>query len=94
MILKKGAFSDLEILEIYGQINSEEYQQDPLTQIKMLNTEKQEPPTNLKSKILIIEIPQITKQNLMEEDKIIVELIKKRRLHYHLSETKTGKKLR
>ena len=32
MILKKGWFSDLEILKICGQLNSEEYEQVPLTQ--------------------------------------------------------------
>ena len=41
MILKKGWFSDLEVLEIY-QKNEEEYQQDSTTLIEMLNTEKQE----------------------------------------------------
>ena len=47
MILKKGWFSDLEILEIYQQINWEEYQQDPTMQIETLNTEEKKTPRNL-----------------------------------------------
>ena len=43
MMLRKVWFSDLEIVEICGQINSEEYQQSPLTEIEIVNTEKQEP---------------------------------------------------
>ena len=31
MLLKKGWFSNLEILEIYQQVNREKYQQDPTT---------------------------------------------------------------
>ena len=42
-ILKKGWFSDLEILEIYQQINREIYQQEHTTLTETLNTEKQEP---------------------------------------------------
>ena len=43
MRLKKGWFSDLEIVEIFGRINSEEYEQDPPTRIETLNIKKQEP---------------------------------------------------
>ena len=56
MILKKGWFSDLKILEIQGKINSEEYHQDSQTQIKA--PQKQEPLTELKGKIIITETPQ------------------------------------
>ena len=41
MILKKGWFSDLEILEIY-QLNREEYQENPTNRTETLNTEKPE----------------------------------------------------
>ena len=47
MILKKSWFSDLEILEIYQEINREEYQQDTTTQTETLNTEKQETPNRI-----------------------------------------------
>ena len=39
-IIKKGHFSDLEILEIGEQVNSEEYEQDPPTWLETLNTLK------------------------------------------------------
>ena len=42
MILKESCFFDLKIPQICRQINREEYQQDSLTQIETLNTEKQE----------------------------------------------------
>ena len=41
MILKKGWFSDHEILETYKQINKERFEQDLQSQIETLNTEKQ-----------------------------------------------------
>ena len=41
MIIKKGWFSDLEILEIHQKINKES-RQDPNTVINTPNTEKQE----------------------------------------------------
>ena len=44
MILKKPCFSDPEIIETCRPIDCEKYQQDPQTQIKTLNTAKQEPP--------------------------------------------------
>ena len=43
IIRKKGYFSDLEIVAICGQVNSEEYEEDPPTRIKTLNTEEEEP---------------------------------------------------
>ena len=43
MILKKGCFSKLGILEIYQQINREEYWKDPTTRYETLNIKKQEP---------------------------------------------------
>ena len=42
IIIKKGWFSDLEILEIYQQINRETYQQYPKTKIEKINIKKQE----------------------------------------------------
>ena len=42
MIIKKGRFSDVEILEIHQQINSETRQEDPIIKIKTVKTEKQE----------------------------------------------------
>ena len=42
MILTKGWFSDLETLEIYGQVNSEKISNDPPTKFETLNTQKQE----------------------------------------------------
>ena len=53
MILKKGWFSDLAILKIYGQINSEEYEQDSLTQIEKLNTEKKKSSNRTETQILL-----------------------------------------
>ena len=41
-IIKKGWFSDLEILEIHQQIDKESYQENNYTVIEALNTEKQE----------------------------------------------------
>ena len=40
-MLEKDWFPDLEILEIYGEVNSEKYEQDPPTRIETLNIEKQ-----------------------------------------------------
>ena len=40
----KGWFSDLEIQEVYQQINRGKYQQDITTRTKTLNTEKEVPP--------------------------------------------------
>ena len=37
MILKKGLFSDLEILEICEHVNREEYEEDPPNRIETLN---------------------------------------------------------
>ena len=42
MIIKKGWFSNLEILIMHQQINMEARQQDPNTIIDTSNTEKQE----------------------------------------------------
>ena len=64
MILKKGWFSDLAMLEICRQVNSEEYEQDPLMQIETLNTENRN-----------ITEPSTIKQMLTQEVK--TELIKK-----------------
>ena len=44
MLIKKGCFPDIEILEIYQRVNWEEYQQDPSTQTETLNVEKKNPP--------------------------------------------------
>ena len=63
MILKSGLSWDLEILEIFEHVNGEEYQDSP-TQIKTLNTEKQELLTELKRKILKTEIPHPTSLNI------------------------------
>ena len=53
-ILKKGWFSDLEILEICEQVNREIYEEDPSIQIKTVIIEMHDPPppAELKSKIL------------------------------------------
>ena len=56
MILRNGWSSDLKILEISGQVNNEEYDQDPPFQIKTLIAKKQEPLTQLKHKILQTDI--------------------------------------
>ena len=40
MILKKSWLSDLEILEIYKQVNREEYELDPPIQSETLDTKK------------------------------------------------------
>ena len=42
MILKKGCFAEIEIQEIYEQVKSVKYEQDPLTRIETLKTEVQE----------------------------------------------------
>ena len=47
IILKKGWFSDIEILEICGDVNREEHGQKP--QLEVLNTEKKEPATRIKT---------------------------------------------
>ena len=47
MILKKGYFSDFEILEINQQVNREEYQQNPITRTEMLNNKRQELPNRI-----------------------------------------------
>ena len=44
IILKKEWFSDFEILEIWGQVNSEKYEKDLSTRSETLNTEKPEEP--------------------------------------------------
>ena len=49
IILKKGWFSDLEIPEICGYVNSEEYEQEPPTWIETLNSEKQKPSTRIET---------------------------------------------
>ena len=98
MVLKKGSFSDFEIVEIYQQINGEEYQQDTTTRILTVSTEKQEPPT--RSERQNIENWSASRLNTPErtwiqEDKINIELIKtiitEKRPHYHLAGTKKGK---
>ena len=48
MILMKGWFSDLEIIEIYQQVKREEYQQN-LIYIETLNAEKQEAPNRIET---------------------------------------------
>ena len=52
-MLKKGQFSDLDLLEIYEWINIDHYEEDSLTRIKTQNTENQntaEPSTTNKHK--------------------------------------------
>ena len=46
-ILTKDWFSDIKILEIYQQINWEEYQQDVTIRTETLNTKSQEPPNQI-----------------------------------------------
>ena len=41
MILKKDWISDFEILELYEQVNCEEYEQKPPTRIETQNPENQ-----------------------------------------------------
>ena len=41
MVLKKGWFSVIEILEIGGHVSCEEYEQEPPTRIQTQNTENQ-----------------------------------------------------
>ena len=45
----KGWFSNLEILEIYEQINSETYQEDPKTRIETVNNEIREHSNQIES---------------------------------------------
>ena len=80
MIIRKGWFSNLEILEIYRQTNSE----DSLTRSETLNTETKKKQNKLPNPITIqnsderkVANPSITKQMFTQEDKINVELIKK-----------------
>ena len=66
LILKKGWFSGHEILEICGQINSEEYTQRELSkQVEILNTENQ-----------TITDPSTT-TSILTQDREHVDLIKK-----------------
>ena len=78
MILQKGLFSDLVILEIYKQVNQEEYGQDSSTRIETLNTKRQEHNWNAKNtdKRSIVH-PSNTKHKLTQEDQMNIELIKK-----------------
>ena len=80
MILWKGWFSDLEILEIHQQVNREGSEQDSPNRIKTLNTEKQEPPNQIEAKNTEKQNathPSTTKQVLRQDHKINVELMKK-----------------
>ena len=80
MIRKKGWFSDLEILEIWGQENCKEYEQDTPTWTKTLSTEKQEPSNRIEKQNTVNRKAtdlRTTKQMLTHEDKINVELKKK-----------------
>ena len=65
MILKKGWFSDLEILEIYWHVSHEEYEQNLPTLIETQNTEKLEAFTGIKQ---IINIPT---DNITELNKLL-----------------------
>ena len=47
MMIKKGWFSDLEILEIHQQINTITCQQDPNSRIELEYTEKKEHSTQI-----------------------------------------------
>ena len=49
LILQKDWFSDFEILEIWDQVNCEEYEQTPPIRTETLNTEKLEPPTRIET---------------------------------------------
>ena len=67
LILKKNCFFGLEILEICGQVNQEEFTQIESTKrVEMLNTDNQ---TTTE--------PSTTTSILVQEDKTNVELIKK-----------------
>ncbi len=66
MILKKGFcfFLLCNIRNNCEQINDEEYKKDSRIKIEILNTEKQQPLHDLKSKTLKAETPQtVTPQN-------------------------------
>ena len=83
--LKRGWSSDLEILEIFEQINSEEYELDLPTRIETQHTEKS--PNRIEEQNTgnrKAADPSTTKQTLMQEDNINVQLIKK-----IMAETKT-----
>ena len=73
MILKEGSFSDLKILEIYQQINRDDYQQESPTQTETLNIDK----TQIKLKQKIINTPHQYNKKITQDDKINVELMKK-----------------
>ena len=71
VILKKRLFSHFEILYIFEEVNNEEYRQDPTTQNKKLNLEKQEP--TKRSETQNKENESIhTKQMLIEEFRIYI----------------------
>ena len=75
-ILKKGRFSDREILELGGQINREEYEQAPLIHTETLNSENRTETQNTeKGQVMHASSP---KQMLSSEDKITAVLVKKK----------------
>ena len=79
IILKKGCFSALEILEIYLQVNRG-YKQDLTTQTETLNTEKQESLNQNESqnnKPRNTTYVYAAKLTLTQEDKINVVFIEK-----------------
>ena len=55
MIIKQGRFSNLEILEIYLQINKETRQQDSNKVTEALNREKQNPPSKSTRQVIVID---------------------------------------
>ena len=63
IIIKNVWFSDLEILEMYQQINREPSQQDQDTIIDTLNTENKSPLIEMNHKAITIEIQHNTNTN-------------------------------
>ena len=97
-IIKKGWFSDLEILEIHQQMNRKSCQQDTNTIIETLNIEKQEPSNQIKTPsnrnrntTPSINSKLVQTQEEKNECSNYKENYLTRRLHYHLSGTRTGK---
>ena len=77
MILKKVWFSEFEILDIYQQVNREEYQPDTTTRTETLNMEKQEIPNRIdiqNNENRNTTYTNSVKQTLTQEDTIKAEL--------------------
>ena len=86
IILKKGWISDLEVLEICKQVNTEEYSQDSPFPNRNTKCWKKEPPNRIKKENTENQNPKLpsTPKQMLMQDKINLELMNK-----ILSEKKT-----